>query len=93
MRENCDADNQRRKLTVVAKPALSGVEWVAAADRLINQRGNDAPNHRRDQTVRIRMKIRIEHAASGETFFDAQLLNPEQNQRRPDVIEKLNGHE
>jgi hypothetical protein len=39
------------------------------------------------------MEIRIEHAARGETFDDAQLLNPKQNQGRPDVVEKLNGDE
>ena len=36
------------------------------------------------------MKIRVEHAACREAFDHAQLLNPEQNQSRPDVIEKLN---
>ena len=39
------------------------------------------------------MKIRVEHAAFREAFDHAQLLNPEQNQRRPDVIEKLNCNE
>ena len=39
------------------------------------------------------MKIRVEHAAFREPFDHAQLLNPEQNQSRPDVIEKLNCHE
>jgi len=39
------------------------------------------------------MKIRIEHAARRKTFDDAQLLNPEQNQSRPNVIKKLNGDE
>jgi hypothetical protein len=39
------------------------------------------------------MKIRVEHAARGETFNHAQLLNPKQNQRRPYVIEKLDGYE
>ena len=66
---------------------------MAAADRLINQRSNDAPKNRRDQTVRIRMKIRIEHTARREAFDDAQLFNPKQNQSRPDVVEKLNSNE
>src|SRR6266487_2334025 len=39
------------------------------------------------------MKIGVEHAACGETFNDAQFLNPQQNQRRPDVIKKLNRDE
>src|SRR5213083_2373389 len=39
------------------------------------------------------MEIRVEHAASGETFDHAQLLNPQQHQSRPDVIEKLDSHE
>ncbi len=39
------------------------------------------------------MKIRVEHAACGETFNHAHLLNPEQNQRRPYVIEKLDSDE
>ena len=39
------------------------------------------------------MKIGVEHAACGETFNDAQFLNPQQNQRRPDIIEKLNRDE
>jgi hypothetical protein len=39
------------------------------------------------------MEIRVEHAAFREAFDHAQLLNPEQNQSRPDVVEKLNGHE
>ena len=63
------------------------------ADRLINQRSNDTPKNRRDQTVRIRMEIRIEHAARRETLDDAQLLNPKQDQSGPDVIEKLNSDE
>ena len=39
------------------------------------------------------MEIRIEHAARGEALDNAHLLNPEQNQGRPDVVEKLNGDE
>src|SRR6266404_8249561 len=39
------------------------------------------------------MKIGVEHAACGEAFNDAQFLNPQQNQRRPDIIEKLNRDE
>ena len=39
------------------------------------------------------MKIRVEHAACRESFDHAQLLNSEQNQSRPDVVEKLNGNE
>ena len=39
------------------------------------------------------MKIRVEHAACRETFDDAQLFNSKQNQRRPDVIKKLDGDE
>jgi len=39
------------------------------------------------------MKIRVEHAACRESLDHAQLLNPEQNQSRPDVVEKLNGNE
>src|SRR5206468_8252538 len=39
------------------------------------------------------MEIRVEHAASGETFDHAQLLNPQQHQSRPDVIEKLDSNE
>jgi hypothetical protein len=39
------------------------------------------------------MKIRVEHAAFRKSLDHAQLLNPEQNQRGPDVIEKLNGNE
>jgi hypothetical protein len=39
------------------------------------------------------MKIRVKHAACREAFDYAQLLNPEQDQRGPDVIEKLNGNE
>jgi hypothetical protein len=35
------------------------------------------------------MEIRIEHAARGKTFDHAQLLDSEQNQSRPDVIQKL----
>src|SRR6266404_7093815 len=38
------------------------------------------------------MEIRIEHAARGETLDHAQFLNSKQNQRRPDVIKKLNGY-
>jgi hypothetical protein len=38
------------------------------------------------------MKIRVDHAARGETFDDAQLLNPEQDQGRPDIIEKLDSN-
>ena len=48
---------------------------------------------RHGKTVRIRVKIRVKHAACRETFDHAQLLNAEQNQRRPDVIEKLNRDE
>src|SRR4030095_15620346 len=93
MREDSQTNDQRRGVTVVAKPALSGVEWVSAADSLVNERGHDAPKNGRDQTVRIRMKIRIDHAARGETLDDPQLLNSQQNQRRPDVIKKLDGDE
>src|SRR5215216_5451442 len=39
------------------------------------------------------MKIRVEHAACREAFDHAQLLNAEQHQSRPDVIEKLNCNE
>jgi hypothetical protein len=39
------------------------------------------------------MKIRVEHAAFREAFDHVQLLNPEQNQSRLDVIEKLHRHE
>jgi len=39
------------------------------------------------------MEIRIEHAARSESFDHAQFLNAEQYQRRPDVIEKLDGNE
>src|SRR5207247_5710538 len=39
------------------------------------------------------MEIRVEHAASGETFDHAQLLNPQQHQSRPDVIKKLDSNE
>jgi hypothetical protein len=39
------------------------------------------------------MEIRVEHAARREPFDHAKLLNPEQNQSRPDVIEKLNCNE
>jgi hypothetical protein len=77
----------------VPKPALSGIEWVSAADRLINQRGYGTPQNCRNQAVRVRLKIRVEHAALREAFDHAQLLNPEQNQSRPDVIEKLDGRE
>ncbi len=52
-----------------------------------------APNDRRDQTVRIRMKIRVEHTPSGEPFDDAQLLNPKQNKRRPQLIKELDSDE
>ena len=43
--------------------------------------------------MRIRVVIRVEHAARGETFDDAQLLDPEQNERCPNIIEELDGHE
>src|SRR5207248_3353786 len=43
--------------------------------------------------MRIRVIIRVEHAASCEPFDDAQLLDPEQHEGRPDVIEKLDGNE
>jgi hypothetical protein len=69
------------------------VAAVSAADRLINQRGYGTPQNRRDHAVRVRVKIRVEHAACREAFDHAQLLNPEQNQSRPDVIEKLHRHE
>ena len=39
------------------------------------------------------MVIRVEHAARGKTFDNAQLLNPEQNERRPDIIEELDRNE
>src|SRR5437870_2994840 len=38
------------------------------------------------------MVIRVEHAARGKTFDNAQLLNPEQNERRPDIIEELDSN-
>jgi hypothetical protein len=43
--------------------------------------------------MRIRVVIRVEHAASREPFDDAQLLDAEEHQRRPDVIEKLGSNE
>ena len=85
VREHREADNQRCRLTVVAA--------VPAAHSPVNDCGNHTPNHRRDQTVRIRVKIRIKHAARRKSFDDAQLFNPEQDQRGPNVIEKLNCHE
>jgi hypothetical protein len=39
------------------------------------------------------MEMRVEHAPCCETFDHAQLLNPQQNKRRPDVIKKLDGNE
>jgi uncharacterized protein YciW len=39
------------------------------------------------------VKIRVEHAACREAFDHAQLLNPEQHQCRPNIIEKLNRNE
>src|SRR6266853_3390817 len=39
------------------------------------------------------MEIRVEHAARGKTFDHTQLLNSKQDQRRPDVIEKLHSDE
>jgi len=39
------------------------------------------------------MVIRVEHTPSRETFNDAQLLNPEQDERRPDIIEELDSNE
>src|SRR5438067_2430109 len=43
MREDCEADDQRHRLTVVAV--------MSAADRLINECCDYRPNHGRDQTV------------------------------------------
>ena len=51
------------------------------------------PNHCSNQAVRVGVKIRVEHAACRKSLDHAQLLNPEQNQRGPDVIEKLNCNE
>jgi hypothetical protein len=85
VRENRQADDQRRRLTVVAA--------VWAADSLVDERGNGAPKNRSDQTVRVRMEVRIQHAACRKAFDHAQLFNSEQNQRRPDVVEKLYGDE
>ncbi len=39
------------------------------------------------------MVIRVEHAARRETFDYAQLLNPKQDERRPDIIEELDSNE
>jgi hypothetical protein len=69
------------------------VAAVSGAESLVRERRDDAPHHGCDQTVRIRVKIRIEHAARREPFDHAQLLNSQQHQCRPDVIEKLNGYE
>src|SRR5262249_26397863 len=85
VRKNCQADDHRRRLTVVAA--------VSAAARLIDQRSNHTPKNCGNQTVRVRVKIRIKHAARCETFDDAQFLNPKQNQGRPDIVEELNGYE
>ena len=41
----------------------------------------------------IRVKIGVEHAASGEAFDDTEFLNAEQDECCPDIIEKLNGNE
>src|SRR4029453_10474671 len=38
------------------------------------------------------MKIRVDHAARGETFDDAQLLNPEQDQGPPKKNETLDSN-
>src|SRR4029453_8790572 len=38
------------------------------------------------------MKNRVDHSARRETFDDAQILNPEQDQGRPDIIEKLDSN-
>jgi hypothetical protein len=35
------------------------------------------------------MEIRVKHAASRESLDHAQLLNPQQDKRRPDVIKEL----
>lgn len=71
VRENCETKDPRRRLIVVAAES--------AADCLVDQRSNDTPNNRRDQTVRVRMEVRIEHAARRKTLDHAQLLNPKQN--------------
>src|SRR4029450_13385869 len=60
---------------------------------LVYDSADTAPKNRRDQTVGIRMEIRIEHAASSEAFDDAQLLDPKQHKRCPDVIEQLDSDE
>ena len=39
------------------------------------------------------MVIGVQHAARGETFDRAQFLNPQQNQRRPDIIERIEREE
>jgi hypothetical protein len=59
----------------------------------VSDRTNNAPKNCRDQTVRIRVEIRVDHASRGETFDDPQLFNPQQYQRRPNVIEKLHSYE
>ena len=59
----------------------------------IDHSSNAAPDDRRDQTMRIRVVIRVEHAACRETFDDAQLLNPEKDECRPDIIEELDSSE
>src|SRR5436190_23167422 len=43
--------------------------------------------------MRIWVEIRVEHAASCESFDHTELLNPQQHKRGPDVIEKLHGNE
>jgi hypothetical protein len=85
MRENSQAHNQGGVFPVEAA--------VSAADCLIRDSGYDAPKNRRNQAVRVWMKIRIEHAASGETLDNSQFLNPKQHKSRPYVIEKLNSNE
>src|SRR4029077_7460138 len=85
MRENCKADDQ------CCRPPVEAA--VSAANRLINESGNNRPRERGDQAVGIRMEIRVEHAARGKTFDHTQLLNSKQDQRRPDVIEKLHSDE
>jgi len=85
VRENSQAHDQSGRLSVlVAEPT---------AKELVADTSHRAPKDRRDQTVRIRMIVRVEHAASREPFYHAELLNPKQDKRRPDVIEKLDGHE
>src|SRR5437773_6233090 len=85
VRQNSEAYDQSSRLSVsVAEPT---------AERLVTNSSDAAPKNRRDQTMRIWVEIRVKHAACGEPFDHAQLLNPKQNKRRPDVIEKLDSDE